>query len=482
MKKKIALAVILSSLVFQDSKAVLPLAIPVVAVLETFVVPIVTGSSIGLAAYGIYQHSGAALKSSVGSFVNSVKLWTQGQSASSPASVQVSVDPRSLPRSAPASWKVDSATGLAYNPAVNSPSSTSSGPALFSIDTAVGCNYATPVKMSGVSLSSIASALASASTAACQFSYGANQYSVGEINEQTGSMHLNCIEPRGYTCDFSLSAARDAQTDNSNPPLSPTSPPMLPSDGKCDIKRVGNSFSADPQDPDCSSPPSGVSLNGNTVVSDNGAGSSTTITINPDGSVRVVSRSPSASGAQTIENITDIAPPVSATAPSSAVTGQKTNVYDGVGTSVSGAPVQPVSNVAPVAEPGAAVPSDIAKNSTLEAVKTDLDKIADESVPVVPGLPSVPKFYDRVYPDGFKSVWDKHSSTLQNASMFKAIGKFVPSWGGGQCPSFQIDLSLSGWANYGSHDISIPCTVWDIVGALTMLSAVFAARRIIFGG
>jgi hypothetical protein len=459
--KKIVVGLILASVVVHDSKAVLPLAIPVVAAIELITVDLVANAGAAMAvsalAYKVNQITGNPAGSALGSIVNSVKIWTQGQSSSSPPTVQVSVDPKSVPSGVPSNWSFDFASGIAFDPLVNSAPG-----ALLKVRTDF-----------------------------------ANERCHSLYDGASGPQDVTVsVAPTAYYCLYRGNVIAGADFESSvgaglKPEVNKSSPPKFPSDGRCSLVRVSNSFASNPQDPDCGSgspnPGPGISFTPNQITGDNGSGSSTNVIINPDGSTRVVSRSPSASGTQTIENILDLsAPLVGANSPSVAVQGQKTNVYDGIGTSTSPTPISSTIPVPPSVTPSDATAppssSDGAKEKTLEAVKSELEKIADETVPIVPGLPTVPKFYERSYPEGFKTVWDKHSSALQNTSMFRAVGRFVPSWGGGQCPSFRINLSLSEWANYGAQDISIPCTVWDIVGALTMLSAVFAARRIIFGG
>lgn len=90
-------------------------------------------------------------------------------------------------------------------------------------------------------------------------------------------------------------------------------------------------------------------------------------------------------------------------------------------------------------------------------------------------------FYTQKYPDGIVGVWDAKKAGLQSSGLAGLITGLVPSWGSGGCPSFSLpDTSIMGISTGGS--LSVPCYVWDIIRAIMMISALVAARRIIFGG
>lgn len=135
--------------------------------------------------------------------------------------------------------------------------------------------------------------------------------------------------PAGYT----LSGSSCVLSDASQVPK--------PSDGRCTIKRVGNSFSADPRDPDCASGkiPATTSVQPNVISSTNSDGSSKSITINGDGSSTVTESRPNNSNNTTETNTTTFSAPDASGAVK--VTGQGSGVAPGTGTQAgtSGAPV-----------------------------------------------------------------------------------------------------------------------------------------------
>jgi hypothetical protein len=102
---------------------------------------------------------------------------------------------------------------------------------------------------------------------------------------------------------------------------------------------------------------------------------------------------------------------------------------------------------------------------------------------VPPGNPSfaaVPKLYERKYPDGFAGVWADKSAALQSTGIFSLLGSFVPSFGDGGCPLFSVGVPTM--TGYTVMPIDVPCYVWGAVKAFILLTALFACRRIIFGG
>lgn len=484
----------------QQANAFLPaLAIPVIAVIQTGAV----GAALTDAALiGTAVVAGLILDSKtnfIGNAVNAIKIFAKGQATTGNPDIVVSVDPKSIPTDAPANWAFDSGTGLTFDPTVNASSSTANpnaGKTICQVKLGQTLYTGTP--------SSIVSQLTSL---VGYYVESSDLYSGNHDTSDTCFFNSSYWSINGQLIQ---SAGSGSSSTGSKPALNAAAPPMWPSDGHCSVV-VSNvngvpSFTGNPQDPDCftggnsaNAPaplPPNVSMTGNQIKVNNGP-SQTTITLNPDGSVKVISTSPNSAGTATTATTVDLDRPI-AGAPgiSMPVIGQSTQTFTGTGTQTSSTPITTVGAVDPMtglpispstgSSSSATDPAVIADLNAIKAAelasKADLDKIADETPAAVPGLPAIPKLYTPVYPNGLKGVWNSHSATLQNTAVFKAIAKFVPNWGGGTCPSFQLNLSLASYANYGNQDLSIPCTVWDIVGVLVMLSALFSARRIIFGG
>jgi hypothetical protein len=93
------------------------------------------------------------------------------------------------------------------------------------------------------------------------------------------------------------------------------------------------------------------------------------------------------------------------------------------------------------------------------------------------GMPSGSNaFYQSSYPDGISGVWSNFQSSVDQSSFVSAMHSMAPNWSGGSCPSWSINVG------FGSQDLSVPCYIWDVLGIIFIVSALFAARKIIFGG
>jgi len=107
----------------------------------------------------------------------------------------------------------------------------------------------------------------------------------------------------------------------------------------------------------------------------------------------------------------------------------------------------------------------------------------DESVAVTDAaMPDVPKLYDRKYPDGMQGVWNTQKGNLTAGGLAGLQSVFVPNISGGQCPTWTINANIGPHMNFGSGTISPPCWIWDAIKAIVLITALFLARRLIFGG
>lgn len=138
---------------------------------------------------------------------------------------------------------------------------------------------------------------------------------------------------------------------------------MKPSDGACGITRVGNSFSTDLQDPDCSNIPATAAVTPNSITQTKLDGSQKSVTINPDGSVTATDSRPDPATNTTQTNTTQIAVPNSSGI--AAVSGQGTGATNGTGSSNTGTPVPTFDK------------SGLATEGTLAGIKSDTGAIKD---------------------------------------------------------------------------------------------------------
>ncbi|HRQ15158.1 MAG TPA: hypothetical protein PK205_17805, partial [Promineifilum sp.] len=97
-------------------------------------------------------------------------------------------------------------------------------------------------------------------------------------------------------------------------------------------------------------------------------------------------------------------------------------------------------------------------------------------------LPAVPDFYEQKYPDGLATVWATRSAELDDSDfvgLITSLTSGAPS--SGTCPSWQISFDM-GIANFGSVTLEPPCWIWPFIQAVFVITSLFLARRIIFGG
>ena len=96
-------------------------------------------------------------------------------------------------------------------------------------------------------------------------------------------------------------------------------------------------------------------------------------------------------------------------------------------------------------------------------------------------FPEVEPFYEQKYPDGLQGVWDQAKSDIDNSNFLGFLRSFVPSFSG-SCPSFGMSFAIGSMANFGTHEFQSLCYVFDFVKVILMVSAVFLARQLTFGG
>ncbi len=98
-----------------------------------------------------------------------------------------------------------------------------------------------------------------------------------------------------------------------------------------------------------------------------------------------------------------------------------------------------------------------------------------------PDLPEVPRFYEQKYPDGLKSVWDDNKSRFDNSAFISFMKSFVPSFSG-SCPTWGLPMNIMAQASFGYVTFANICYVFDFVKVVIIATAVFTARKIMFGG
>lgn len=98
-------------------------------------------------------------------------------------------------------------------------------------------------------------------------------------------------------------------------------------------------------------------------------------------------------------------------------------------------------------------------------------------------MPEIPDFYAQQYPEGFAGEWNKFKDKVASsplAGFLTGLSNGLP--GGGTCPEWSVSLNFGHMGNFGTHVIAPPCAIWPFIKAVMILSALFVARRMVFGG
>ena len=93
----------------------------------------------------------------------------------------------------------------------------------------------------------------------------------------------------------------------------------------------------------------------------------------------------------------------------------------------------------------------------------------------------IPKLWERKYPDGIVGVMAEHAqSGGPLTSLLTTLTSGAPT--AGTCPNWQVSFNLGRMGNYGSGNLAPDCSIWPILRACIFITALFLARRLIFGG
>lgn len=96
--------------------------------------------------------------------------------------------------------------------------------------------------------------------------------------------------------------------------------------------------------------------------------------------------------------------------------------------------------------------------------------------------PKSSDLYSPAYPTGPGGVWNSKLSQIKATPLFNVAANLMPSVAAsGTCPTFVIPLNV-GIGNFGSHDFAPPCWIWDFGKFVIVVSALFLARSLVFGG
>lgn len=121
-------------------------------------------------------------------------------------------------------------------------------------------------------------------------------------------------------------------------------------------------------------------------------------------------------------------------------------------------------------------PTPIDGDSDGDGIPDDEEDDGEPATPLQCGAP--PDFYAEQYPDGIAGVWEHIKLSFEASSLRSFLTYLVPNYQGFECgPTFTITMM-----DNSSHQIAIPCSVWAFIRACIMITALFFAVRLIFGG
>lgn len=113
---------------------------------------------------------------------------------------------------------------------------------------------------------------------------------------------------------------------------------------------------------------------------------------------------------------------------------------------------------------------------------TEKDEAPEEAPTDTPFL-EIPELYQQKYPDGLIGVMRTQFTAMKATPLFslpmQLMGDLPQT---GQCPSWQLDLSLANWASFGTYNVGADCAIWDFASWVIVISAFLLARQLVFGG
>ena len=128
-------------------------------------------------------------------------------------------------------------------------------------------------------------------------------------------------------------------------------------------------------------------------------------------------------------------------------------------------------------------PTDYNKETTQKATFSILNAAVPVSVNVALPSPTREEFFIPTYKEGFQGVWDSHSADLAQTPFAQFAKSFIPSFSDtNTCPHFDFQIDMAGLGHIDADKLNPPCSMYDLIKVIFLLSTAFACRRIIFGG
>lgn len=114
---------------------------------------------------------------------------------------------------------------------------------------------------------------------------------------------------------------------------------------------------------------------------------------------------------------------------------------------------------------------------------TEKDEAPEENATDTP-LTGIPELYKQKYPDGISGVWNSFKTKFNQTPFVNLIHQLTPNIpSGGSCPAWTIDLSWTPGGSMGVYRLGDDyCFIWPILKIIIIITALFTARRLVFGG
>lgn len=157
------------------------------------------------------------------------------------------------------------------------------------------------------------------------------------------------------------------------------------------------------------------------------------------------------------------------------------------------APLTPGSSGSPASGPSMQTTQTTTTTTTITNNVTNITNIvnetttekddAPEEAPTDTPFADLPELYKQKYPDGLIGVLRTQTAAMKATPLFQLPTQLMgdlPQTG--QCPSWQLNLSLASWASFGTYNVGADCAIWDFAGWVILVSAFILARQLIFGG
>jgi hypothetical protein len=96
--------------------------------------------------------------------------------------------------------------------------------------------------------------------------------------------------------------------------------------------------------------------------------------------------------------------------------------------------------------------------------------------------PDMEGFWQTDYPDGLQGIVDEKIGEVKETQLFNFMESFKPTFSAGTAPDLKMCFNLGALGNFGCHSFVIDSRVFPAVKIFLLITAVFACRKILFGG